>query len=117
MDIHEEWTTLNGLNEDCLYEMASVSKTDTGLPYSLWLDSAGTSRNTQHNEIRIKVDVNGDRIPVIVDKVNPYIPASVNKTIPEFSVIKDYIIKYYDVFVKHWKGELTDRQALNQLNK
>ena len=115
--ISEALDELNKIEEELLYEMASVSKEDTGLPYKLWLDSAGTNRNTKHNEIRIKVEVDGDRIPVIVDKENPYISKSVGKTIPNFKEIQEYIVKYYDVFVKHWNGELTDRQALNMLNK
>ena len=110
--ISEALDELNKIEEELLYEMASVSKEDTGLPYKLWLDSAGTNRNTKHNEIRIKVEVDGDRIPVIVDKENPYISKSVGKTIPNFKEIQEYIVKYYDVFVKHWNGELTDRHLI-----
>lgn len=105
---------LNNLNEDYLCEMANVSKEDTGLPYDLWIDSEGKDRKTQHSMPRLKVDVNGDRIPVSIEQ-NPKILA--DKEIPKFARVKKYIQKYYNVFIKHWNKELTDKQALNLLNK
>lgn len=99
---------------DSLFEMANVSKDDTGLPYTLWIDSLGSRRKTGHNDPRLKVEVNGNRIPVSISK-NPEI--LVNKKINNFGEVRDYIIRYYDVFIKHWRGELTDRQALDMLNK
>ena len=101
--------------EDYLYEMANVSKQDTKLPYDIWIDSVGKDRSSEHNLPRIKVDVDGDRIPVSISD-EPEILVS-NKTIPEFSEIKKYIKKYKDVFLKHWNKEITDRQALNELNE
>lgn len=102
------------LDEDLFFEMANVSKEDTGLPYDIWIDSNGKDRKIGHNSPRIKVDVEGDRIPVSISN-DPKI--LVSKEIPKFSIIKRYIIKYLDVFLKHWNKEITDRQALNLLNK
>lgn len=101
--------------EDYLYEMATVSKTDTKLPYDLWIDSVGRDRQTEHNLPRIKVDVDGDRIPVSISD-DPEILIA-NKSIPKFSEIKKYIKKYKDVFIRHWNKEISDRQALNELNE
>lgn len=94
--------------------MANVSKDDTGLPYDIWIDSEGKLRKVGHNSPRIKVDVDGDRIPVSISQ-NPMI--LVDKKIPKFNLIKNYVIKYFDVLIKHWNKELTDKQALNLLNK
>lgn len=102
------------ISEDLMFEMANVSKQDTGLPYDIWIDSNGKDRNVGHNSPRLKVDVDGDRIPVSISK-DPKI--LVDKKIPKFNQVRDYIIKYLDVFIKHWNKEITDRQALNSLNK
>lgn len=53
------------------------------------------NRKVIHNEPRLKVNVDGDRIPVSISK-NPQI--LVNKNTPKFSKIKKYIIKYLNVF-------------------
>ena len=110
----EYFEQLNNLEEDYLVEMANVSKEDTGLPYDLWIDSEGKNRKIKHSTPRLKVDVNGDRIPVSIEQ-NPRILA--DKEIPKFSKVKKYIQKYYKVLIKHWNKELTDKQALNLLEK
>ena len=46
--------------------MANVSKDDTDLPYDLWIDSDGKNRKAGHNSPRLKVDVDGDIIPVSI---------------------------------------------------
>ena len=40
-----------------LYEIANIKKSRTGLPYDIWVDSVGSSRNIQHNSPRLKIDV------------------------------------------------------------
>lgn len=59
------------LDESELMEMTNVSTEDTGLPYSIWIDSAGKDRRS-HNDLRIKVKVDGKFIPVSISK-NPEI--------------------------------------------
>ena len=95
-------------------EMANVSKQDTGLPYSVWIDSEGKDRVAPHNVPRLKVDVDGDRIPVSISDTPKIL---VNKNIPQFSKISSWIIKYKNVLLQHWNKELTDRQTLNMLGK
>lgn len=103
-----------------LYEMAKVNKQDTKLPYDLWIDSIGKDRKNTHYLPRIKVEVNNKQIPVLIDEHNPDIPDSVKKkgieTFKDIQKIKEYIKVYYDVFMKHWNREISDREALNQLN-
>lgn len=103
-----------------LYEMAKVNKQDTKLPYDLWIDSIGKDRKNTHYLPRIKVEVDNKQIPVLIDEHNPDIPDSVKKkgieTFKDIQKIKEYIKVYYDVFMKHWNREISDREALNQLN-
>ena len=103
---------INKSNE--LFEMANVSKKDTKLPYDLWIDSEGKNRNTKQNYPRLKVDYNGNKIPVSISE-DPEILA--NKKIPEFPKIKSWIKKYSVVLLQHWNKEITDREALNRLGE
>ena len=106
---------LNELDEDYFLEMANAIKVDTGLPYDIWLDSKGKERNIPHNYPRIKVDVDGNLIPVIISD-NPIIPESVGiKNFKKFNEIKKFIIKNKDILLKHWNKELSDREILNLL--
>lgn len=106
---------LNNLDEDYFLEMANAVKSDTGLPYDIWLDSKGKERNVPHNYPRIKVDVNGNLIPVIISD-NPIIPKSVGiETFRKFNEIKEFIIKNKEILLKHWNKELSDRETLNLL--
>ena len=97
-----------------LFEMANVSKKDTKLPYDIWIDSEGKNRNTKQNCPQLKVDCNGDRIPVSISE-NPDI--LVKKRIPEFPKVKSWIKKYLAVLLQHWNKEITDKEALNQLGE
>ena len=96
------------------WKMANVSKKDTKLPYDIWIDSEGKNGKTKQNYPRLKVDYNGDRIPVSISE-DPEI--LVKKKIPEFSIIKSWIRKYSIVLLQHWNKEITDREALNQLGE
>ena len=102
------------LEENVLFEMAKVSKKDTKLPYNLWIDSMGKERNVPHNTPRLKVDVDGDLIPVSIQETPEIL---VNKTFPHSAEILKYVKKYLQVFLKHWNNEITDKEALNMLGE
>lgn len=102
------------LEENILFEMAQVSKKDTKLPYNLWIDSVGKGRNVPHNTPRLKVDVDGDLIPVSIQETPEIL---VNKTFPYSAEIFKYVKKYLQVFLKHWNNEITDKEALNILGE
>ena len=97
-----------------LFEMANVSKKDTKLPYDIWIDSEGKNRNIAPNYPRLKVDCNGDKIPVSISE-NPEI--LVKKRISEFPKVRSWIKKYLAVLLQHWNKEITDKEALNQLGE
>ena len=96
------------------FEMANLRKQESGLPYDLWLDSAGCARNTHHKVMRIKVGVGDELIPVIIDSQRDIRPLRPFRMENE---IVSWVVHNYDTLFKHWNGELSDRQALNLLSK
>ena len=103
------------LDEDLLFEMANVSTKDTKLPYELWIDSYVSDIEAK-NIPRIKVNVDGDLIPVSISD-NPKVLVSGKDNFRGKSEIIKYIKKYLDVFIKHWNKELADKEALNLLGE
>ena len=96
------------------FEMANLRKQESGLPYDIWLDSAGCTRNTQHNVMRIKVGVGDELILVIITSqrdIRPLRPFRMENEIISWASDN------YDTLFKHWNGELSDRQALNLLSR
>lgn len=110
MDLLEELTKIHESEE--LYEMANAIPRDTKLPFTIWLDSVGVSRKNTHYLPRLKVEVDGDRIPVSISK-DPQI--LVDKTIPHFHEIRSFIIRHYEDLMEHWNNEISDREILNRL--
>lgn len=96
------------------FEMANLRKQESGLPYDIWLDSAGYRRNTRHNVMRIKVSIDNELIPVIIASQRDIRPQKHFKR--ENEIISWASDNYYTLF-KHWNSELSDRQALNLLAK
>ena len=108
------------LNEDLLYEMANIPKSDTHLPYDIWVDSSGRFRNNKHFEPRIKIHFDDNLIPFLIDKDNSSIPDSVKQQLGFDKIAKQRLIElwvknHYELLMKHWKGEISDRELLNQL--
>ncbi|MBO5752255.1 MAG: hypothetical protein J6S69_01020 [Proteobacteria bacterium] len=96
------------------FEMANLRKQESGLPYDIWLDSAGCTRNTQHNVMRIKVGVGDELIPVIITSQRDIRPL---RPFRRENEIISWASDNYDTLFKHWNGELSDRQALNLLSR
>ncbi len=96
------------------YEMANLPKKESGLPYDIWLDSAGCDRNVQHNHPRIKVSVNGELIPVILYSKTKI---EAQKEFLKSGTIINWITEHFETLRDHWRRKLTDREALNLLAK
>lgn len=96
------------------FEMANLGKQESGLPYDLWLDSAGCTRNTHHKVMRIKVGVGDELITVVISSKRDIRPLRPFRMENE---IVSWVVHNYDTLFKHWNGELSDRQALNLLSK
>lgn len=113
--------SLRKLNENLLFEMASILPRKSGLPYKIWLDPLGENRKNQHSHTpRIKVEVDGKYIPVTISDT-PEIPKSALKNgakiFPGFSDIKEYIVAYKKVLIAHFYRMIDDEDALKLLHK
>lgn len=101
------------LGNSAAFKMANVSKDDTGLPYDLWIDSAGDSRR-KHGP-RVKVQVNSTFIPLIISD-NPDIPKSAKKNgvsdFPHLAEIQKYIRAYKEILLAHYRKQLSDKNTL-----
>ena len=42
-----------------MYEMANLTRNNSGEPFDICVDSAGRTRSVKHNEPRVKVSNNG----------------------------------------------------------
>lgn len=92
-------------NHTC-FEMANLRKHESGLPYDIWLYSAGCTRNTQDNVMRIKVGVGDELIPVIISSQRDIRP------LRHFNMENEVISwasDNYDTLFKHCHGELSDK--------
>lgn len=96
------------------FEMANLRKHESGLPYDIWLDSAGCKRNTPHNVMRINVSIDNELIPVIIASQRDIRP---QKHFKRENEIISWTSNNYDTLFKHWNSELSDRQVLNILAK
>lgn len=96
------------------FEIANLRKQESGLPYDIWLDSAGYKRNTHHNVMKIKVSIDNEFIPVIIASQRDIRPQKHFKRENEIIL---WASNNYDTLFRHWNGELSDRRALNILAK
>lgn len=106
---------LDQLNEDLLWEMATITPQRSGIPYKIWLDPMGVTRGNEHTfSPRLKIEVDGKFIPVEISD-NPQIPNSVKKTgvkePKKFDEVQDYIRAYEDIMLAHFYGKIDDRDA------
>lgn len=101
------------MESENFFEMANIKGRESGLHYDVWLDSLGSRRNIPHNTPRIKVDVDGELIPVIFspDKIESL------KDFKHKSEILAWVRDNYETLTKHWNGELSDYEAISQLIK
>ena len=123
--MYEKWLKENGieervfsireldqLNENLLWEMATVIPRKSGLPYKIWLDPMGITRGNEHTfSPRLKMEVDGNFIPVEISD-DPQIPNSVKKTgakePKDFDRVQDYIRAYKDIMLAHFYGKIDD---------
>lgn len=116
---------LQTFDESELYfEMANLKKDKTRLPVNIWVDEIGSGRNLKHYIPRIKFQSTKS------DKAQSGIPISISKK-PEILVdnyetdlnnyeigqVKNFIIRNYDLLMKHWNQEITTEELINQIKK
>lgn len=99
-----------------MYEMANILARDTGLPYNMWVDSAGKRRKTKHNVPRIKVEFSsGNQCGVLLTT-----PLSLDKKVkfPKGVSLREvfkFIDDHRDAFLIHFDNRWSDMALLNYL--
>lgn len=95
--------------EEELGEMNIIWREYSHLPYDVLIDYDGKNRQRDNNSPRVFISIDKhykDIVPVSIDRNNPEI--LINKEIPEFEVIKNWIIRNYDILIRHWNQKLDD---------
>ena len=106
-----------------LSEVALEASNPT-LPYKLWFDEAGKTRDTGHHAMRVKfysVDLH-DWIPIIMtddEKTGKrvYIKLPNVKEPSHFGKVKKFLIKNYDLVYSWWIGRYSAAQLVSILKK
>lgn len=96
------------------FEMANLTKEDTGLPYIIWISP---SSGKEKHWARIKVSYKNELIPVSISD-DPKIMIK-GKNISKFDLIKKFIIMNKDILLDYWnsKGEMSLRLVFSKLKK
>nr|CAI9751323.1 hypothetical protein DGKKSRWO_DGKKSRWO_CDS_0043 [uncultured phage]CAI9752185.1 hypothetical protein CVNMHQAP_CVNMHQAP_CDS_0043 [uncultured phage] len=98
------------------FEMANLTRNNSGEPFDIWIDSAGKERNTKHNEPRVKASNNGVTI-IAGFKNGKYSNFQTAKDkIKQFGSNKElekYLIKIKPLLELHWENEIDDQTFLN----
>ena len=99
-----------------VYGFAVVSKDLSGLDYDIWLDPAGQNRNTTHNSPRLKVDVDGQRIPYSISS-NPRMLLKNRAPIKHEAKILKWISQNAGVLLEHYRRQISDKEILNRVER
>lgn len=96
------------------YEMANLTKEDTGLPYIIWITP---SSGKEKHWARIKVSYKNELIPVSISD-DPKIAVK-GKQLPKFSIIRKFIIDNKDLLLEYWssKGNMSLKIIFDRLKK
>ena len=103
--------------------MVCVSKTKTGLPTNIWLESVGVNKLNREGVIYIQNNY-GDILCLSNELIPIYfmneicIANSVNNTnikYDDIQMILKYILDNIEIFLKHWNGDIDDQDVLNLL--
>ena len=104
------------MDKDYGFEHIIVSKTDTGLPCDLVLESSGVKKHSQSRIPTISTrSVLGNTTISISDK--PEVITNHNTHIGDIDTITKWIARNKELLLEHWNKELTDREVLLLLKK
>lgn len=104
--------------EEELGEMAHLWTKYSKLPYRIMIDHDGIKRKRVNNSPRIMVSIKEGYklvVPISIDRDNPEI--LIDKEVPEFEIIKNWIKFNYDILISHWNREIDDLDALSLLKE
>ena len=109
-------TLQEAVENDLLFEMVNIKARRTGLPYDLWIDSDGKQRTNKHNAPRVKVNVDGNLIPIVIGETTD-VPSNL-KGISDFkhkTIVLKYIQAYKNILLAHFNNQIDDKDAVNLL--
>ena len=105
----------DGLSREEFYDveicsMLKIWEDDTGLKYRVFLDYFGKERKRENNSPRLMIDLSGheyeDIVPVSIDKFNPEV--LIDREVPDFEGVAEWIKKNYVILISHWNQKLDD---------
>ena len=99
--------------EDAMFGMSCLRDYQTETDYDIWIDYFGSTKKISP---RLLIDFDGhcsDVIPISIDEFNPKV--LVDREVPGFEKIAEWIKKNYSVLIRHWNQELDDADALSLL--
>lgn len=99
--------------EDELGEMAHLWTKYSRLPYRVMIDHDGIRRKRENNSPRIMISLDKhckNVVSVSIEKDNPEV--LIDKEVPEFEIIKEWIKFNYKILMKHWNREIDDLDTL-----
>lgn len=96
------------------FEIVVANKEDTKLPYDIALDSLGRERAGAIPYIFILCERR--KIPISISK-QPHIMRSRKQHNQNFNIIFKWVEENYNVLIKHWNKEISDKDILNILSR
>lgn len=114
----------DNLSEEEFYEeigeMASFWKEYSKLPYEVLIDSLGRERLRKNNSPRVMISLDDsyrEIVPISIDKDNPKVLINRKLLNINIEIIKNWIIKNYEILMKHWNQEISDGEAVRYLKQ
>ena len=107
------------LNEELLWEMANIHPIESGLPSELQSLAKGKDRVSHAARVKVMTPNFGWVSIQIEPEVK--LPSSMqhknfqNQDLKNIDAAIEYIKMNRDLFMKHWNGEITDKELLNSL--
>ena len=108
-----------------LEEMSAIRKKDYNLPVNIWIDDKGSERTNKHNLPRLKIQTTYEDkldekhlLSLSIDKKPKVLAGEMNELKnKDFKIIKNFVIKNYDLLIQYWKQEIGLRELLNKLQE
>lgn len=101
-----------------LYEMANLTKSDTGLNYRLWIQ---TQTGKEKHWARIKIEVDNEFIPMSITDEPEIMVKSKKEVInsKDLNEIKKWVVMNQGLLLKYWnsKGEMSLQDFFKKMKK
>ena len=96
------------------FEIVIANKEDTQLPFDIALDSLGREREGAIPYIFILRE--REKVLILISK-QPHIARNRKQHNHSFGIIFKWVEENYNVLIKHWNKEISDKDILNILSR